>query len=130
MWHFDGTAWSQFDAWDLTYDGTYASFTVEELSSYAVTPLKETWIPGDCDGDNRVDEDDLATLNAHWGEEGGWADGDFNDDGVVDAIDASILAANWGDWTGGEDGPNSVPEPSVIALLLGLGLFVFRRIRA
>ena len=37
IWHFDGTNWSLFDATDLAYDNTYASFTVNGLSGYAVT---------------------------------------------------------------------------------------------
>jgi T5SS/PEP-CTERM-associated repeat protein len=37
VWHFDGTDWTQFAANDLTYDGTYASFTVTGFSGYAVT---------------------------------------------------------------------------------------------
>ena len=37
IWHYDGSAWSTFSAPDLTYDGTYASFTVTDLSGFAVT---------------------------------------------------------------------------------------------
>ena len=36
VWRYDGTVWSRFDALDLTYDGTYASFTVSGFGSYAV----------------------------------------------------------------------------------------------
>ena len=35
LWHYDGTAWSKYDAPDLTYDGQYASFTA---TSSAATP--------------------------------------------------------------------------------------------
>ncbi len=37
VWHYDGTAWTSYDASDLTYDGTWASFTVTGFSGYAVT---------------------------------------------------------------------------------------------
>ena len=37
MWHYSGTTWTQFSSNDLTYDGTYASFTVTGFSGYAVT---------------------------------------------------------------------------------------------
>jgi autotransporter family porin len=37
IWHYDGSTWSAYDAYDLAYDGTYASFTVTGLSGYAVT---------------------------------------------------------------------------------------------
>ena len=36
VWHFDGSGWAPYSAGDLTYDGTYASFTVTGFSGYAV----------------------------------------------------------------------------------------------
>ncbi|MDD2338317.1 MAG: VPLPA-CTERM sorting domain-containing protein, partial [Geobacteraceae bacterium] len=45
VWHFDGTSWNMFDATDLAYDNTYASFTVNDLSSYAVTGSAPVPIP-------------------------------------------------------------------------------------
>jgi T5SS/PEP-CTERM-associated repeat protein len=33
---YDGTAWSNFSAFDLTYDGVYANFTATKLGCYAV----------------------------------------------------------------------------------------------
>jgi T5SS/PEP-CTERM-associated repeat protein len=41
LWHYDGTEWSEYAAGDLTYDGTYASFTVTGFSGYAVTAVPE-----------------------------------------------------------------------------------------
>ncbi len=41
VWHYDGTHWTAFTAGDLTYDGTYASFTVTGFSGYAVTTVPE-----------------------------------------------------------------------------------------
>jgi hypothetical protein len=41
VWHFDGSSWTPFSADDLTYDGTYASFTVTGFSGYAVTTVPE-----------------------------------------------------------------------------------------
>jgi fibronectin-binding autotransporter adhesin len=38
VWHYDGSIWTPYSPFDLTYDGTYASFTVTGLSGYAVTP--------------------------------------------------------------------------------------------
>ncbi len=37
VWHYNGSAWTDFNASDLTYDGAYASFTVTGFSGYAVT---------------------------------------------------------------------------------------------
>jgi hypothetical protein len=42
VWHFDGGSWTPFSADDLTYDGTYASFTVTGFSGYAVTTVPES----------------------------------------------------------------------------------------
>jgi len=41
LWHFDGNVWSEFSVSDLTYDGTYASFTVTGFSGYAVSAVPE-----------------------------------------------------------------------------------------
>jgi T5SS/PEP-CTERM-associated repeat protein len=41
IWHYDGSSWTEFAANDLTYDGTYASFTVTGFSGYAVTTVPE-----------------------------------------------------------------------------------------
>jgi T5SS/PEP-CTERM-associated repeat protein len=37
LWYYDGSTWSAYDAYDLAYDGTYASFTVTDFSGYAVS---------------------------------------------------------------------------------------------
>lgn len=37
LWHFDGSNWTSYVPSDLTYDGTYASFTATGLSGYAMT---------------------------------------------------------------------------------------------
>jgi T5SS/PEP-CTERM-associated repeat protein len=42
VWHLDDGQWTLFTASDLTYDGTFASFTVTGFSGYAVTaPVPE-----------------------------------------------------------------------------------------
>ncbi|HBO46109.1 MAG TPA: hypothetical protein DD670_19735 [Planctomycetaceae bacterium] len=92
-----------------------------------------TDVPGDVNGDQKVDDADAKRLAAYWGatvKDPGltwWQMGDFNGDNKVDARDASVLAANWGDHTGGES-TAAVPEPSAIVMLLGaIGLFLTRR---
>jgi T5SS/PEP-CTERM-associated repeat protein len=37
VWHYDGAAWTKFDATDLTCSGGYASFTVYGFSAYALS---------------------------------------------------------------------------------------------
>ncbi len=41
VWHYDGAAWLPFAAGDLSYDGMYASWTVNGFSGYAVTAVPE-----------------------------------------------------------------------------------------
>ena len=42
IWQYDGSAWGEYAANDLSYDGTYASFTATSLSGYAVVaPVPE-----------------------------------------------------------------------------------------
>ncbi|MBN1910732.1 MAG: PEP-CTERM sorting domain-containing protein [Pirellulales bacterium] len=84
--------------------------------------------PGDTNGDNVVDSEDARKLAANWLKYNiGYdeTDGDFNGDKWVDDLDASILAANW---TSSGEGA-TVPEPSVLALLLSsaLAFLLWRR---
>jgi len=39
VWHFDGSTWSPYTVTDLTYDGTYANFTVTGFSGYAMSGI-------------------------------------------------------------------------------------------
>jgi T5SS/PEP-CTERM-associated repeat protein len=41
IWHHDANGWAKYDALDLTYDGTYASFTATSLSGYAMVAVPE-----------------------------------------------------------------------------------------
>jgi hypothetical protein len=41
VWHYDGSKWAQYSAFDLTYDGNYASFTANGLSGYAMVAVPE-----------------------------------------------------------------------------------------
>jgi T5SS/PEP-CTERM-associated repeat protein len=46
IWLFDESTWTEYDASDLAYDETYASFTVTDFSGYAVTATSSVPIPG------------------------------------------------------------------------------------
>ena len=84
--HFD------FRNWESGY-GTLV-FDVNPLHA-TVTPGTFV-LPGDANGDGRVDADDAAVLAANrQNTNAAWEDGDFNGDGLVDDADATILAANW-----------------------------------
>lgn len=84
---------------DLTYTGNagfpYGSFNM--ASALTLTGGQPS-LPGDANGDKKVDVSDLGILAANYGLTGGatWAKGDFNNDGKVDVSDLGILAANYG----------------------------------
>lgn len=50
-------------------------------------------VPGDLDGDGRVDGADLNELLGWWGQN--WPPADFNSDGTVDGDDLLFLLARW-----------------------------------
>ena len=58
-------------------------------------------LPGDANGDGKVDGSDVTILAGNWqagvsdGQTARWAMGDFNGDGRVDGSDVTILAGNW-----------------------------------
>jgi hypothetical protein len=80
--------------------------------------VRSVTIPGDANGDGRVDQADAAAVAANWGESGmSVSEGDFDGDGVVGPSDAAILAANWGYGTDSAES-SDVPEPSSLALLI------------
>ncbi len=42
VWHYDDTSgWAKYGAFDLTYDGTFASFTATSFSGYAMVAVPE-----------------------------------------------------------------------------------------
>ena len=45
IWQYNGSAWTAYNATDLAYDNTYASFTVTSFSDYAVTETSPVPIP-------------------------------------------------------------------------------------
>ena len=94
-----------------------------------VMPLGWIPMPGDANGDERVDDADASILASHWRQPSGatWADGDFNEDGKVNDADAAILAAHW---QPAESQSTPVPEPGTLVLLAPavLGVFWLRRV--
>lgn len=61
-----------------------------------------TYLPGDADGNGKVDMKDLATLAANFGQsDRNFTQGDFNYDGRVDVKDFGILASRFGTSVGG-----------------------------
>jgi subtilisin-like proprotein convertase family protein len=87
--------------------------------------------PGDANGDNGVDINDLSKVLTNYNLTGlTWSDGDFTSDGTVDISDLSIVLTNYNtSYTAPSGNIRAVPEPSTIALLLAsaIGLFAWRR---
>lgn len=87
-------------------------------------------VPGDANGDGKVDGSDVTVLAGNWQVLSGatWSMGDFNGDGRVDGSDVTILAGNW--QSGVSTSAVSIPEPSIFVLLLaamvGLSIILWR----
>ena len=41
VWHYDANGWTKYNENDLTYDGTFASFTATSFSGYAMVAVPE-----------------------------------------------------------------------------------------
>ena len=81
----------------------FFSLAIDNVGNVQPTPAaaqastKVTLIPGDADGDGKVDFTDLVILARNYGKtSANWATGDFNGDGKVDFSDLVILARNYG----------------------------------
>ncbi|MEM9294413.1 MAG: dockerin type I domain-containing protein, partial [Planctomycetota bacterium] len=87
------------------------------------TPLG---LPGDADGDARVDLLDFDALAQHFNAVTGLgpARGDFNGDGAVDLLDFDILAQNFG---APGSSPATIPQPTALAGVGMAGALVARR---
>jgi hypothetical protein len=88
----------------LPNDGVVGRWLEVTLKATAATGLyqDETFLfgnlPGDANGDGRVDVGDLGQLAGNWGFSSGepLLGGDFNADGLVDVSDLGTLASMWG----------------------------------
>jgi hypothetical protein len=69
-------------------------------------------MPGDANGDGKVDVGDLGILAANYGITSGatWDKSDFNNDGKVDVSDLGILAAHYGQGSGGATRAGDLPR--------------------
>ena len=97
-------------------------------------------VAGDTNQDGIVDNTDLKTFLAHFGQPGTRTDGDFNGDGLVGFKDFQLLELNFGRHPPAVAAPNldlaqlavaeqSVPEPAIFASIAASALFVSRRRR-
>ena len=80
-----------------------------------------TQVPGDANGDGRVDKLDAAILATYWGTiEATWEMGDFDGDGRIGPKDSAVMAANWG--FEGNASTIAVPEPTTLLIWSLLGV--------
>lgn len=84
-------------------------------------------LPGDLNGDGKVNSGDLDIVRGNWGsnvDPGCLLCGDANGDGVVNSGDLDIVRANWGSAAAA----SVIPEPGMLCLLLaGVIALVLRR---
>ena len=132
VWDYNGTSWSQMLASDLTFDGTYASFTAAlngtalngtALNGYDYAVVGTPLLLGDANRDGRVDINDLTIVLANYNQTGmTWAQGEFTGSGTVDINDLTIVLSNYNTSVGSSAaGLSAVPEPGTL-LLLAAGL--------
>ncbi len=108
--------------------GSYSQDSLAGVGVDNVRILQYNFIPGDANGDGKVDINDLTIVLGHYNQQGmTWTEGDFTGDGVVDINDLTIVLANY-NTTATYGGPAAVPEPGgavmliagLMALLVGL----------
>ncbi|MEX2187899.1 MAG: dockerin type I domain-containing protein [Pirellulales bacterium] len=93
---------------------------LENPTAIAIASITSFPMPGDANGDGRVDRADVAIVAANFGRTGAevdWSLGDFNNDHRITLADLATLQQHL---TSGERtslSPASVPEPSAWALL-------------
>ena len=96
-----------------------------QSSLLSVTVTARVTIPGDANGDDRVEFDDFLVLSRNFGNASNdWTEGDFDRDGLIAFGDFLMLSRNFGTSVAA-----SVPEPTaVLPALVGL-LCAFRSYR-
>ena len=104
--------------WALTEEEVLALFEDGVSPNDMISPNDP--IPGDANGDGRVDGSDVTILAGSWQiqSDATWEMGDFNGDGKVDGSDVTILAGNW--QYGTTSATTTVPEPSIFVLFLSM----------
>ena len=90
--------------------GSYSQDSLAGVGVDNVRILQYNFIPGDANGDGKVDINDLTIVLGHYNQQGmTWTEGDFTGDGAVNINDLTIVLANY-NTTATYGGPAAVPE--------------------
>ncbi|MCC5829697.1 MAG: PEP-CTERM sorting domain-containing protein [Phycisphaeraceae bacterium] len=111
------------EQFDLTGDGTATKADVDDLIEFLLGTAY-----GDVNLDGKVDDLDLAVLQANLGTSGGYGDGAVALGGRVDLRSAFVLFENYG--FDNSPAAATIPEPASLTLLGLGGLALLRRRRA
>jgi hypothetical protein len=126
------------DLWlyDLSYN---SSVDFDDINLMVRVVLDSQF--GDLNLDGRVDQTDLNTFSANWGQSNRtWSSADLNGDDIVDLFDFFLLAPHWGWGVPGGLAPATVvldgvtystliPEPATLGVLFGVGVLGLSRRR-
>ncbi|MCC5828582.1 MAG: hypothetical protein JJU36_03965 [Phycisphaeraceae bacterium] len=145
-WQMGRMAW--YEAGDFDFDGVVDADDLDELGR-AIAGEVEGWIydldgdgtvdyddarwllehilntrPGDVNLDGKVDDFDLAVLQANLGQPGGWADGAVGLQGRLDLRSAFLLFEHYGYE---QSTHTTIPEPGAAVMIVAIGWLGFRR---
>ena len=127
-----GTGWTLEYACGIDDAGDIVGYGIGSngnVQAFLLNPV----LPGDANGDGKVDVNDLTIVLSHFGATTGvdWSTGDFNGDGKVDVNDLTIVLSNFGESLGAAAGgsPVAVPEPSALVLIVFGGVSLFGWVR-
>ncbi len=113
-----GVGWTLRSCYGVDANGDIALWATNP-SSLTEGAILTPALPGDANGDGKVDINDLTIVLANYGKTATtWSQGEFTGDGTVDINDLTIVLAHYGQSLGAAaGGMAAVPEPSTLVLI-------------
>ncbi len=99
----------------LLLSGDGVAERLESVESFSIAQTVSRPMVGDVNGDDLVNETDLAALMTHWGatgEQATWQNGNFNGDETIDELDLALLLRQWG--VRPRPAAEPAPEPELV----------------